>query len=277
MDGRWTTLLGFGLLVATIGCNKQQTMQQPTVEQSMLGQEKPSMFSGLFAQAPPGPMKQPSDMLPPVKDTDPKGLKLSLAMAQVHANAATMEGRSAIERDQFIDSARQKYQHVLAEEPDNTEALVGLAKLYAQTSSQELAVQTMQMAINQYPANHALAYELAGMQVRFRDYSGAEQSIQHALQHDPENRTYQKTLGYVQAQTGRWEDSFATLMKLMPEANARYFVGRVMIDKQMVDEGMNQIRTASNLAPDYEPAKIVLADYQAGNVTGQVTNAQFSE
>ena len=277
MDGRLKLLFVTALFLGAIGCNSRQTVPQQNAEQALLNQQpRQPIMAKLFGQSPPGPIEQPEVV---VDQPDPKnsGVKLNLAMAQVHANAAMMPQRSGTERDQFIDSARQKYQQVLAIEPDNTEALIGLAKLYAETSNKDRAIQTMQSAVQQYPNNHALAYELAGLQARFEDYAGAMQSIQLALKHDPENRTYQKTLGYLQAQSGQWEPAFGTLMRIMPEAKARYFVGRVMIDKQMIDEGMNQIRTASNMAPDYEPAQIVLADYQSGKLTGQLTNAHYQE
>ena len=117
-----------------------------------------------------------------------------------------MEGRSSVDRDRLLDSARQKYQKALKADPKHKGALAGLADLYAKAGNKEQALATYQTALQ------AVTRRTTTWRTRWRrcrsscqDWAGAVQSCQFALSLDPENRTYTRTLGYCQAQLGQYQ------------------------------------------------------------------------
>jgi tetratricopeptide (TPR) repeat protein len=177
-----------------------------------------------------------------------------------------MDGRSGVERDQLVDSARKRYQRALAADPKNTDAQVGLARLYAQAGEKDRAVATLQAAVKAHPKDADLAHKLAGIQVKFEDWAGAAGSCKQALALDPENRTYLKTLGYCQAHAGEWDPAFDTLTRGDEGAGGPVLLARVLIDQNRLPEGRQQLKLAVDKDPQFAAAKQVLADQDGGRV-----------
>jgi len=269
MDGRWKRWACGGLMAAAVvGCNRNEVRPPATPEFAAVG-EKPSLLQQAFGTNPKFVPKPPADtnqvaVRPARKSNEPTKPETHVALAEADAEAAFMEGRSNVERDQFIDAARRKYQLALKADPKNAGALHGLARLYARIGDKDHAVATLQVAIQANPKDHELAHKLAAVQVQFADWTGAVESCRMALRLDPENRTYHKTMGYCQAQLGQWDEAFGTLMKTMPESQARYFLGRVMLDHGQTELGKQLIAAAAAMDPEYKLAKQTLDDMTAG-------------
>lgn len=273
MDGRWKRWACGGLMAAAVvGCNRNEVRPPATPEFAAVG-EKPSLIQQAFGTTPKFTPKPPGESAIPVrvarKPNEPAKPETQVALAEADVEAAFMENYSAVERDQFIDAARHKYQLALKADPKNAGALVGLARLYARIGDREHAVATLQTAIQAHPKDHEIAHKLATVQVQFADWSGAVESCRLALRNDPENRTYHKTMGYCQAQLGQWDDAFATLLKAMPESQARYFLGRVMLDHGQTEQGKQLIAAAAAMDPEYKLAKQTLDDMSAGKLNRQ--------
>lgn len=264
MDGRllrrWTLV---GLLAPSVGCNlwpKNETM--PPGGLPMPAEGKPSLLSRMGGTSNPR-FPGPPDEKPMPKMSRKKGIGLGLegelAFADAEVDGAFIEGKPAIERDALIDAARQRYQKVIATDPKNKAALIGLAKLYAKAGDKERAIQGYEAALRHHPKDHELAHKMAAMQARFGDWQACADAARYALSLDAENRTYQKTLGYALSQTGKWDEAFDTLMKLMPEAEARYFLGRVLADMERIDDAKVQMDMALRANPQFDPAREFLA------------------
>lgn len=270
MAGRWKLVVCGGLVAGAVGCNRQETNPSP------FGASPPSR-SSFFART-PGPPEVPEP--PPSERTGPPSVATVVAFADAQTEAAFLEGRSAVERDRLVDTARTQYQRALASDPTNKAALSGLASLYARIGDRARAAATFQTAIQNHPTDHSLAHKYAAVQVRFGDWAGASESCRQALSIDPENRSYLKTLGYCQAQLGKWDEAFGSLMRVMPEAQARYFLGRVLIDLQRFDEAKQQMQAAVAIDPQYQVARLVLADIDAGRTVARpddIQQAGFSQ
>jgi tetratricopeptide (TPR) repeat protein len=268
-------------MAGAVGC-KSGDVQQPPTPAIPGFQEKPSLLQQAFGghpkftpQAPPTPEPPIYEARKPGEPLKP-GTEVELAAAEVEA--AFMEGRSATDRDRLLDSARQKYQRALKTDPKHKGAMSGLADLYAKAGNKDQATAMYQTALQASPKDHDLAYKMATMQVKFQDWAGAAQSCQFALSMDPENRTYTRTLGYCQAQLGQFQQAGESLMKVMPEAQARYFLGRVLIDQNREPEGRQMIQMAANQDPEFQPARDYLAQMNGGipsAATGDVKQAVF--
>lgn len=273
MAGRWKLVLCGGLVAGAAGCNRQETVPGPFAMPP-----QPTSSPSFFSKT-PGPPPTPEPVAserkgPPSADT-------LAAFADAQTEAAFMDGRPAVERDHLLDAARQQYQKALDTDPKNKAALTGLANLYAKGGDRERAVAVLRTTIQHHPKDHQLAHRMAAVQARFGDWQGASESCRQALAVDPENRSYHKTLGYCQAQLGRWDEAFGSLMRVMPEAQARYFLGRVLIDLQRFDDAKEQMQLALQLDPQNQVAKQVLTDIEAGRVVvpkaEQVQQAGFHQ
>ncbi|HET6573106.1 MAG TPA: tetratricopeptide repeat protein [Fimbriiglobus sp.] len=268
MDGRWSMWVCAGLIAGAVGCKSTGV---PTAAPAAGNQAKPSLLEQAFGgsprfnpQAPPAPELP----IPEARNPDePPKPEFWCLLAAAEVESAYMEGRPAVDRDRLLDSARQKYQRALKTEPHYKGAMVGLAELYAKTGNKDRAVATFREALQHAPKDHDLSYKMAVMQVNFHDWAGAVQSCQYALSLDPENRTYSRTYGYCQAQLGQFQQAGETLMKVMPEAKVRYFLGRVLIDQKRDAEGRQMIQAAVAQDPDLQQAKEFLAQLDTGAPT----------
>jgi tetratricopeptide (TPR) repeat protein len=280
MDGRWKKWVCAGLMAGAVGC-KSGGVQDPPTPAIPGYQEKPSLLEQAFGGHPRFSPQAPPAPEPPVREARKPGEPLKpdtqVELAAAEVEAAFMEGRSAVDRDQLLDSARIRYQKALKADPKHKRAMVGLADLYSKAGNTDHALATYQAALQQYPKDHELAYKMTTTQVKAQDWAGAVQSCQFALSLDPENRTYTRTLGYCQAQLGQYQQAGESLMKVMPEAQARYFLGRVLIDQNREVEGRQMIQMAAAQDPGFQAAREYLA--QAGGTvpttTGEVKQAGF--
>jgi tetratricopeptide (TPR) repeat protein len=277
MDGRWTKWACAGLVAGAVGCNRNAVQPPPTP--ALPGfQQKPSLLEQAFGTHPKFTPQAPPAPEPPVytehKPGEPLKPESECQLAAAEVSAAFMDGKSAVDRDRLLDSARQRYQRALKTDPNHKGAVVGLAELYARSGNRDRAIATFQEAMKQFPKDHDLAHKMAAVQIKFKDWAGAVQSCQYALSVDPENRTYTRTLGYCQAQLGQYQMAGETLMKMMPEAKARYFLGRILIDQNREAEGRQMIQTALSQDPTLEAAKDFLAE-SAPATKGDVKQAAF--
>ena len=263
MDGRllrW--VLAASLATGAVGCRttKDQklpdaTLPKPGEHAGWMGKPSTQKF---------GPPKEEAVKLPPRgKPGQPLLPDTEAAFADAAVEAAYAEGRSAVERDALIDSARQGYQKALKADPKNTAALAGLARLYSRIGDRERSAQIYTEALRQNPKNHELAHKMAGMYAKAEEWPAACEACKLAIGIDPENRTYHKTLGYCAARAGQWDTAFETLMRVMPEPEARYFLGRVLLDADRVNEGRQQLETALRMDPKNTAAADIIAELDA--------------
>ena len=138
-----------------------------------------------------------------------------------------------------------------------------MAKLYTWAGDKDRAMQVYQELLKHYPKDKDVAYSAVRTQVRFEDWEGASRSCQLALNIDPENRTYRKTMGYCQARCNRWDEAFDSLLAVMPESEARTFLGRTLIDVDRPQEGKEQLKMALEKNPNNEYARIIYDELNA--------------
>ena len=264
MDGRLLQLvLAAGVAVGAAGCRTTKDPQLPDATLPKPGER--AGFMGRTSSQKFGPPKEEVAVRPTPRGKPGQALKAEteVAFADAEVEAAYGEGKPAVERDQLLDSARQRYQKALKQEPKNTEALAGLARLYTKIGDRERAAQVYQEALRQNPKNHELAHKMAGMHAKAEEWQPACDACKLAIGIDPENRMYHKTLGYCAARSGQWDLAFDTLKRTMPEADARYFLGRVLLDMDRVSEGRQQLEMARSLDPKHAASAELLADLQA--------------
>ena len=263
MDGRLLqVVIAAGVAFGAVGC---RTTKDPQLPDATL--PKPGERAGWMGRASTQKFGPPKEEIAvrsvKGKPGQPMKPETEVAFAEAELEAAFSEGKSAVERDQLLDSARQRYQKALKADPKNTAALAGLAKLYSKIGDREHAVKILQEALRQNPKDHGIAHKMAGMYAQADEWSAACEACKLAISIDPENRAYHKTLGYCAARAGQWEIAFETLRKVMAEPDARYFLGRVLIDSDRVADGRQQLEMAQSLDPKHAASADLLAELGA--------------
>jgi tetratricopeptide (TPR) repeat protein len=262
MDGRrikaWI-LAGTVLVAAGCKTSKPQ-LPDPLTSQANANASKGG-FLGLGSGSSFNPKPPAPEAVVAKARVKTKGMKpeTELAFADTEMDAALAEGKSATERDALFDTIRQRYQKVLQTDPKNRGAMLGLARLYTHSGEKARATQLYDVVIKANPKDHDLPFQKARMLAKFGDWGAAADSCQVAFALDPENLKYPKAIAYYKAQGGQWDEAFTILLKRMSEADARFFLGRLLLDLDRIDEGREQMTLAKKADPKHADALAVLA------------------
>lgn len=271
MDGRrfrrWW-LCG-GLVFGAVGCkNSGEPYTMPKPGQPV-GAMTPGSTSGMASksmwgngastpgQATPG---MPVDVAAPPKKKPGSGLsaETEVAFADTRVEIALADPPPA-NRDHLLDVARQGYQKALNKEPKNKAALLGMARLYSRIGDRDHAMEYYRKYLQLNPKDHETIHEIAIVHARWKDWAGSVAWCEHALKVDPENRTYRKTMGFSLARGGKLDDGFGVLCQVMPEAQARFSMARVMDHMNMPDASRQQLQLALQADPNFTQAREFLA------------------
>jgi tetratricopeptide (TPR) repeat protein len=259
-----------GLLAAALtGCNKNATLPNEPNKALPADDKKPmpdvsKYFGSKDSQVVGAPGMQPLPANPKKKASDPLKPETEVALADTEVESAFAEGRTSVEKDQLLDSARQRYQRAIKANSKYQDAHLGLARLYTLSGDRERAIETYKTALKAFPKDHGLAHRMAGAQVKFGDWPGAIETCKVALSLDPENRTYQKTLGFCLAQGGRMDEAYEVMSRLMTEPEVRYFLGRILYDHDKAAEARQMMEMALKADPQYVTAREFLTALDAG-------------
>jgi tetratricopeptide (TPR) repeat protein len=264
MDGRrWKQWALAGAMAAAVGCKSGPTATSGMPAPPQLGGG--SGFS-LFRPKPPGPVPPPAEQpISAVELARKKGplrpeTIAAFADAQVDAAFANDEASSA-DTGRALDEARLKYQKALERDPKNYDAMRGLARLYTRIGDRDQALATYAALVRQYPQDHKAAYEQSLAHARFEDWDGATAACRRALTLDPQSLRYTRTLGVCLARTGRPQEGFDLLAKVMPEAEARTAMAKVFADGGQADLARQQLELAVKADPAFAAAKNLLAQF----------------
>ena len=96
---------------------------------------------------------------------------------------------------------------------------------------------------------------------------GGGTGLSTLLKGDPQNREYRKTKGFCLARAGKWEEAFEVLHDLMGEAEARYYMARVLEHQNHTDDSRLQLQLALKKDPSYAPAREFLAELDQPRTT----------
>ena len=268
MDGRrFRRWLFGGAVLAAVGCTRATHTDVP-------GLPKPAApGGGLFSSKPPVPPPPAGLSTPGIAaeatpvavakkpSSSDKGYQADTAVAFADTWAAVaLADPPPPNRDELIDRARFAYQKALNKDPKNQGALLGLARLYANTNDRERAAEAYKKYLAAYPKDAPVCHEIATTHAKWKDWAGAVTWCEEALRADPENRSYRKTLGFCLARAGRWDDALVALVQIMPEAQARYHLAEALDDMRYLDASRQQLRLALQVDPNFAPAREVLAE-----------------
>lgn len=272
MDGlqfKWC-LFG-GLLVSSLGCHRE-TYPETGLPKTSSGASLPSMFG---KSKPNLPMSGQDSVVTTPRKKGPPAPDTEVALAETHLQVALTEPFPP-NRDELLDMARGRYQRALKQDPKHKGALLGIARMYAKLGDKDKAVEAYEKFLKLYPKDAEALHELAMKRAQWKDWAGAMASCEAALKLDPENRTFRKTLGFCQARSGKVEEAFATLSKIMPEAQARHNLAGLLDHMGQAEACKQQLQLALVADPTFAPAKEFLSDLVEPNANG-IQQAGFAQ
>jgi tetratricopeptide (TPR) repeat protein len=248
MDGRWKLMLAGGILAGAVGCNSMSKRPGDAAAQMN------AVTSAQMAKAaPPPPAEPPRTNLNPAT---------YISMGQLTEQAANEPDRPQADRDAFRRQARQSYLKAIEVDPKYAPAYVALGASYMANGERDQAQAMFKKATEIAPKDPSLWSELGDVQARCKDWPAAVASLTRAVQLDPGNRPLETRLGLTLARAGKYEDALNALAKVMPEAEARYNVARMMRHNQHNDEADVQLQLALRADPDFQAARELLADHR---------------
>jgi tetratricopeptide (TPR) repeat protein len=270
MDGRRLSWLVVGGLVAGAGCTRN-TNPPGFVPPSPPPQASKSMFGGSSPPVASVPGMGPSGNGIPIEAAAPprksgqKGLlpDTETEFANTHVQVALGEPVPP-NKDEMLDMARTRYHRALKQDPKHKGALLGLARMYVQTGERDKAAEAFKKYVEVHPKDAAVFHEAGMACARFQDWAGAVAWCEAALRLDPENRAYRKTIGFCLARAGRWEDAYGAMSQVMPEAQARYNMARVLEHMNQPAASRAQVELALRADPQHAGSREFLAELDQG-------------
>ena len=248
MDGRWKlAVAGSVILSGLVGCSGKQTVPE---------------------LPPPVPAKSNAVYVPePPEEAAKKDGPLSSSTVLVYANmcvevVAKDPNKPAGEREQLLAQARQMYQDVLAREPNNVDALLGLGQLYRVSGETAKMNEVVQKASTLHANNAKVWAWTAKQHAMSNNWPAAVEDYRHACKLDPDNRQYRIHMGFTLARAGRYAEGYDYLSRSMKESEARYNLAQMMIYNGEMEKARVELRLALQADPNFHAASDKLASLQ---------------
>jgi thioredoxin-like negative regulator of GroEL len=262
MDGRrirrWW--LSGCLVVGALGCSNRNTVQPPfnsaqPISGVPMASKPKSFWNGLSSKS-----AAPVEVSAEVDSTAQAKPDTHAILANAQVDSAFNEETPPASREALLDQARQGYQRALKLDAKNKPALLGLAKYYVRLNEREKAIETYKRYFGAYPKDKDVAHEVAMAHAQWKDWAGATAWCEFALKIDPENLSIRKTMAFCLARAGKWDEGFAVMCQVMPEAQARYLMARVLEHQNQPDASRMQLQLALQADPAYIPAREFLVE-----------------
>ena len=273
MDGRRLRLVWLSgcLLAGSLGCSRKEVRSpmepafpqgaQPVTGVPMTTAKKPFWGGGSQPAAPVEVVAEAQRKGPMTADTQ-------VAFADVRLEAALDEKTPPANKEALLDAARQGYQKALQQDPKCKAAMLGLARYYSRTGDREKSVEHYKKYLTANPADKEVAHEVATAHARWKDWAGAVAWCQFTLKIDPENLGVRKTMAFCLARSGKWEPAFQVMCEVMPEAQARYLMARVLEHQNQPDACRQQLQLALQADPKFADAREFLAELDGVTMPG---------
>ncbi len=193
-------------------------------------------------------------------DAKPSSL---VQIADVQAQVSKDPARSRQDRQNALDLAKTNYQRALKLDANCLAAYLGLARVCSDAGEHQMAIQTLDLALAKHAREAQLWYERGIVMGRQKQYDEAAGNLNQALQIEPKNSAYGKTLGLMLARAGRGDEGAAALQHWMSEADAHYNVAKILERMGQSAESQRHLQLALRADPNHQAS---LAMYQAGAV-----------
>jgi len=163
-------------------------------------------------------------------------------------------------REKNADAAKKRYEAVLKREPNNEQAILGLAVLLRVTGANPQEIEkllTRSVAAN--PASQSARVSLINFYMRSRDFKGALAAAQDAQAAVPNDPAMVQALGVTQFAAGETRQAIATftrLAELLPKSpEPHILLARAHMAAKQPDEAIKSLRAVLALRPELAGAQ----------------------
>lgn len=161
--------------------------------------------------------------------------------------------------------ARESYAKVLAAQPKNIEALLGLARLDQASGLYPDAEERLKKAIKLGPKDSRVLATYGNFYSGQGDWTKAVEKHQAAVKHAPDDPRYQFLLGVALARSGDVDHAFPYFIRSVGDAQAHYNVGYILFENGDRAGAMDHFNKALTLKPDLDIAQTMVDRLHNGN------------
>lgn len=154
-----------------------------------------------------------------------------------------------------LGEARQSYQIVLDQEPNNTAAKLGMARIAFQTGQLSDAERRFQEVLDRSTNKPEVLDEVAQFYAEQKQWDQAVGLLSRAVQLEPENTNYHYHLGVALAHGGDLRRAYDELSFVMGEAETYYNMGYILYKQGKVDDAEQHLARALQIKPDLVQAR----------------------
>lgn len=184
-----------------------------------------------------------------MKVPQPRGKK------EVASNELKLAAARVMMRDEQYSEARRMFKEVLEKEPENVNAVLGIAQLDQLAMRPEEAAEGYRKAITLAPKDPKVMNLVAEYYVSQNDFAKAAELYERAIELDPDQKAYHYSLAVVLTKDGRLNESIPHFTQSVGAAAAHYNVGRILFDQKRLDESEQQFLQALNKDPKLAEAQ----------------------
>jgi len=180
--------------------------------------------------------------------------------------AVSLEGKSAQPLNQLgnwfserrrLDEARGSFERALGVDPNNTDSMIGLIRLFHARNDAKGAVARLRAQTSIVPNNAAFHVLLGQMLGGMKDYRGSEEELNKGLVLEPTSATY-TTLVVVELSSGRLDAAIATTDRWISQrpndVMAYMNKGSLMERKGDANQALELFQKALKVKPDFPMA-----------------------
>jgi tetratricopeptide (TPR) repeat protein len=160
--------------------------------------------------------------------------------------------------------ARESYAKVLAAQPKNIEALLGLARLDQASGLYPDAEERLKKATKLGPKDARVLATYGNFYSAQGDWSKAVEKHQAAVKNSPDDPRYQFLLGVALARSGDTDQAFPYFIRSVGDAQAHYNIGYILFENGDRAGAMDHFNKALSLNPELEVVRTMVDRIQNG-------------
>lgn len=161
--------------------------------------------------------------------------------------------------------ARESYAKVLAAQPKNIEALLGLARLDQASGLYTDAEERLKKAAKLGPKDSRVLATYGNFYSAQGEWGKAVEKHQAAVKHSPDDPRYQFLLGVALARSGDTDQAFPYFIRSVGDAQAHYNIGYILFENGDRVGAMDHFNKALSLNPELEIVRTMVDRIQSGN------------
>lgn len=163
--------------------------------------------------------------------------------------------------------ARDSYAKVLAKQPKNVEATLGMARLDLAAGLNADAEERLKKAMKLAPKDPRVLAAYGNFYAVQGQWAKAAEMQQAAVKLAPEDQRYQFLLGVALARSGQVDEAYRYFVRSVGDAQAHYNIGYILHEQGDRAGALQRMEQALALRPDLEPAQQMIDRIQGGAST----------